>query len=280
MSTPNHRDNRSHRATRRYLTNLFVLMVLMTLIVTSASAKPVSPTDSKVVNAFSIWLDGPIQAAPGELLAYNITTDVTDLFGAQLELSFDPAVLQVVGTQVTPGSCPKPDFVHTNSVDNGVGSISYVVTSLSPTVPCDGGIVASFQFQVAPAAAAGSTPVQFDTDKTIMADINGDGIPVTAVDLSLEIVGTTAEFSGTPTEGRAPLTVNFTNLSSGDYDACTWNFGHGSGSSLCENQSHVYTAPGTYTVELTVSGPTGSDSETKVDYIVVPHWLSLPIILR
>ena len=138
--------------------------------------------------------------------------------------------------------------------------------------------MASFQFQVSPAAAVGSTQVQFDS--VITADSNGQEIPVTAVDLNLEIVGTIAEFSGTPTEGPAPLTVNFTNLSSGDYDACTWNFGHSSGSNLCENQSHVYTAPGTYTVELTVSGPSGSDSETKVDYIVVPHWLSLPIILR
>ena len=30
-------------------------------------------------------------------ISYNITSDVTGLFGAQLELSFDPAVLQVVG---------------------------------------------------------------------------------------------------------------------------------------------------------------------------------------
>ena len=66
MSTPNHRDNRSHRAIRRYLTILFVLMVLMTPIVTSASARPFVPADFEVVNGSSIWLDGPIQATPGD----------------------------------------------------------------------------------------------------------------------------------------------------------------------------------------------------------------------
>ncbi|MAW60608.1 MAG: hypothetical protein CMJ94_07210 [Planctomycetes bacterium] len=78
----------------------------------------------------------------------------------------------------------------------------------------------------------------------------------------------TAEFSGTPTAGFAPLTVSFSDLSSGSPDSWSWNFGDG-GSSSAQNPSHTYTSPGSYTVTLTASNANGSDSETKVDYIVV-----------
>jgi hypothetical protein len=161
-------------------------MILMVILVTSASAKPVNSVEIEVINASSIWLEGPILAIPGQTISYNITLDVTDLYGAQLELSFDPAVLQVAGTEVTPGSCPKPDFVVINSFDNSAGTVSYAATSLSDTVPCDGGVVASIQFQVSPTATVGTTQVQFDY--VLLSDIDGIEIPVTAVDLDLEIL--------------------------------------------------------------------------------------------
>ena len=260
---------------------LTLLLVLAAFIITSAAAQPGDPADFAAVDAASISLDGPIQAVPGEIISYDIITDAAGLFGAQLELKFDPLVLQVIGTQVTPGSCPIPDFVASNSVDNSAGTIAYAVTSLAPTLPCDGGIVASFQFQVAPTAVDGSTQLQFEN--VILADANGSEIPGTAVDLNLEIVaGINAAFSGTPTSGTAPLTVNFSNLSSGAYDTCAWTFGDSGTSSTCASQSHVYNNPGVYTVELTVSGLSGSDSETKTDYIVVSeyYWVSIPVIIR
>jgi PKD repeat protein len=78
----------------------------------------------------------------------------------------------------------------------------------------------------------------------------------------------TADFSGTPTSGDAPLTVDFTDLSSGSITSWSWSFGDG-GSSTSASPSYEYTSPGTYTVALTVIGPGGSDTETKVDYITI-----------
>lgn len=78
-----------------------------------------------------------------------------------------------------------------------------------------------------------------------------------------------AEFSGTPLQGIAPLTVGFTNLSTGDFTTCVWAFGDSGTSSSCDNPSHTYTNPGVYNVSLIVSGTLGSNIETKTDYITV-----------
>jgi PKD repeat protein len=77
-----------------------------------------------------------------------------------------------------------------------------------------------------------------------------------------------ADFVGTPRQGPAPLHVDFTDLSTGDITAWSWNFGD-LGTSNQQNPSHTYLNPGVYTVSLTVSGPGGVDTETKIDYIVV-----------
>jgi len=78
----------------------------------------------------------------------------------------------------------------------------------------------------------------------------------------------TAEFSASPTSGDAPLTVNFTDLSSGNTDNWSWDFGDG-GTSTAQNPSYTYSDPGVYTVTLTATNAYGSDVETKVDYINV-----------
>jgi PKD repeat protein len=77
----------------------------------------------------------------------------------------------------------------------------------------------------------------------------------------------TADFVGSPTSGMVPLTVNFTNLSTGAA-SLSWDFGD-SGTSTQQNPSHTYTSPGTYTVSLTATNAYGSDTETKTDYITV-----------
>lgn len=78
----------------------------------------------------------------------------------------------------------------------------------------------------------------------------------------------TANFSGTPTSGVAPLTVNFSDLSTGSPTSWSWAFGDG-GTSTAQNPSHAYAAAGTYNVTLTATNACGSDGETKNAYITV-----------
>ncbi|MBP6876235.1 MAG: S8 family serine peptidase [Candidatus Eisenbacteria bacterium] len=75
-----------------------------------------------------------------------------------------------------------------------------------------------------------------------------------------------AAFSGTPLSGNTPLTVVFTDQSSGSPTSWSWNFGDG-GTSTAQNPSHVYTSEGSFTVTLTATNACGSDGETKTNYI-------------
>jgi len=79
----------------------------------------------------------------------------------------------------------------------------------------------------------------------------------------------TADFSGTPLLGSAPLDVAFTDMS--DCDGClvwSWDFGD-TGTSPLPNPSHTYTGPGLYAVTLMVVNASGSDTKTVPNYITV-----------
>ena len=76
-----------------------------------------------------------------------------------------------------------------------------------------------------------------------------------------------AAFSLDRTAGNVPLTVNFSDLSTGQVTSWSWSFGDGGGSTI-RNPSHVYTLGGIFDVTLTVTGPGGSNSVTQLDRVV------------
>jgi PKD repeat protein len=80
----------------------------------------------------------------------------------------------------------------------------------------------------------------------------------------------TCDFTADITTGIFPLTVNFTDLSLDSVDTWSWDFGDG-GTSTVQHPEHIYQDPGLYTVSLTVTGPGGSDTHTKTDYITVNY---------
>ncbi|MFM7217992.1 MAG: PKD domain-containing protein, partial [Bacteroidota bacterium] len=83
------------------------------------------------------------------------------------------------------------------------------------------------------------------------------------------LLAQSADFTADRTSGCAGLlSVNFTDASTGSISSHLWSFGDG-GTSNLTSPSHTYTAAGTYTVSLTVSGPGGSDTETRSNFITV-----------
>lgn len=88
----------------------------------------------------------------------------------------------------------------------------------------------------------------------------------------------TASFTGYPTSGIAPLTVKFSNNSSG-YDTpfkYAWDFdSNGIVDSTLTNPSVLYTAPGIYSVKLTATDfDSDKNTLTRTNYITVCHSLA------
>lgn len=76
----------------------------------------------------------------------------------------------------------------------------------------------------------------------------------------------TASFDATPTSGTAPLTVAFTDTSTGEVESWEWDFGDGT-TSTEQNPSHTFTEPGVYAVTLKVSNESG-DSSAEIEITV------------
>lgn len=84
----------------------------------------------------------------------------------------------------------------------------------------------------------------------------------------VRIVEPDAAFATSRTEGCIPLTVNFVNLSTANEPIASylWEFGDGNISTLA-SPTHVYTAPGQYTVRLTIRTVSGCTNTEVLQYI-------------
>lgn len=88
----------------------------------------------------------------------------------------------------------------------------------------------------------------------------------------------TAAFSADDTTIIEGESITFTDSSSSTTLYWRWDFDNdGNIDSLEQNPTHQYTTPGLYTVNLTVTNPSGTDSEIKVDYITVDEAPAPPL---
>ncbi len=81
---------------------------------------------------------------------------------------------------------------------------------------------------------------------------------------------TVANFTTNTTSGAYPLTVQFTDTSTGNITSWNWDFNNdGVIDSTEQNPSYTFNTPGNYTIILTVSGPYNNNTITQNDYITV-----------
>ncbi|MCW5849001.1 MAG: hypothetical protein KIT87_02870 [Anaerolineae bacterium] len=134
------------------------------------------------------------EALVGEQFAVDLVIDqVVNLFGAEVVLTFDPNVVQVVdgapsqnGIQIIPGTFPdaRQGFVARNQVDNSIGRIHYSVTLLAPSLPVAGtGKLATVLFR---GQRLGETPLTFISTRFVSAA--AAAIPGEGIDGTLRIV--------------------------------------------------------------------------------------------
>ena len=134
-----------------------------------------------------------------------------------------------------------------------------LLSSISSTAPTNV-IVAADESGLAPGHYEGVVTVTSTADKDKTQEVLVSLNVAKAVD---------AEFSAAPRSGIAPLTVNYTNESTGNVATRLWDLGDGS-TSNANNLIHHYADHGVYDIALTVNGPSAtSDTNEKPSYIYV-----------
>lgn len=161
-----------------------------------------------------------VQVVAGQTVDVAVeVVDVQDLYGADVALSFDPAVVEVVdadptldGIQVGHGLFLDPGFVLFNLADNQVGALRMAITQMNPSLPKSGTgalVVVTLRGKLAGA----STPLTL-----IRAQLaRRDGIDIQSVPMSGQVAvvpeappGPTntpipTQGAGTPIPTRTPL---------------------------------------------------------------------------
>ncbi len=118
---------------------------------------------------------------------------VTNLYGADVQFEFIPAVIEGVGNLET-GTVPYPDFVIRNEINNTAGTIWYAVTQTNPREPFSGsGTMARIRVR---GKSAGVTNLRFTNSQ--LATRDGDVIPVNTSDAQITVGG------GAPTSTHTP----------------------------------------------------------------------------
>jgi len=177
--------------------------------------------------------------------------------------------------------CPRSDTNHiynnyfndnSMTIRNGIGNTYYTKKTAGTNIV--GGPYIGGNFWGKPDGTGFSnTAVDKNRDgisdspyKNITGSICSDNLPL--VVYKSGSIKPVAAFSASPTSGRAPLKVKFTDKSTGSPTKWKWDFGDGSKSFL-QNPTHKYSKEGKYTVTLKVTNAAGINTATKSKYITV-----------
>jgi len=135
------------------------------------------------------------QVVVGDTTTVDIRVEsVTGLHGAEVYLSFDPMLLEVVdddpdaeGVQIQPGTFLSPDFVSQNLVDHTTGEIEFSLSQLPPHGPVSGsGVLATITFQ---GKAVGTSALTFID--VVLSDDDGEAISAEVRDGDITVVSAT-----------------------------------------------------------------------------------------
>lgn len=138
---------------------------------------------------------------------------VSDLYGADVQLSFDPQVIEVVdadpstgGLQVQAGDFLAPGFLIRNTADNEAGTVWYAMTQLNPSQPKSGSgtlIIVTFRGK----KEGGSSEIVIES--ATLATRWGETIPLILENGRVQVVSAD-QAPPTPTTaptGKPPLTM-------------------------------------------------------------------------
>jgi hypothetical protein len=138
--------------------------------------------------------------------------DVANLYGVDIQLTFDPERFQVIdanpaqaGVQITPrADLLAPDFLIRRSADNSTGLIWYAASQLNPRPPVSGtGALFSFALQ-----ATNSGTATLDYQQFTLSTPDGEPIPAGATGACFEVLSATWRYFYIPVVRVEGLTVS------------------------------------------------------------------------
>ncbi len=226
----------------------------------------VTTVDTLALTGGSTAVELPFSASvqiggPGSNMVYFVVAELTSNAGNQT-----PSNLRI--THVTEASSTAEDGNYGNPLQleyalNTPSGTAYPPSTTTTSTPATTTVGGS-----SPGGPSGSTPPGDATTTTTApeppppgdGDPGGDGGPGTA--------GLGADFTALPVAGTVPLAVSFVDISDGAITSYAWDFGDGTTSSEA-NPDHAYVESGTFTVTLTVTGESATDTLTIEDFITV-----------
>lgn len=167
---------------KNYMTKISVLLALglLTLLGTSAA---LADTGARVYLR-------PASTESGLVAVEVMAENVTDLYGLELHLKYDPAVLEAQdgktdqeGLQVEPGTLlpVNQGFVVANQTNQAEGKVTYAITLLNPAPPVNGsGPIARLTFK-----PLQNTPSTINVEQAILVSVNLQTIPVQTTPLTV-----------------------------------------------------------------------------------------------
>jgi PKD repeat protein len=115
------------------------------------------------------------------------------------------------------------------------------------------------------------SPVNAGSFSNVVIFISNGGNSTNAL-VGTAAVVPVADFTAVPTSGTWPLVVAFTDNSTGTITNRSWDFGDsGTTNTTLTALSHTYVGSGTNTVRLTASGPVGTNTLARPNYIIVTN---------
>jgi PGF-pre-PGF domain-containing protein len=118
------------------------------------------------------------------------------------------------------------------------------------------------------------TPGNYTADLTVTNGILSDSMIKTIT--VIQPITPVANFISNSKIGSQPLSIAFTDTSTGSPTSWTWDFGDGD-TSTNQNPVHEYSNNGNYSVTLTVANGNGSNHIQKANYVrVLPYVITLP----
>ncbi|HXI85687.1 MAG TPA: PKD domain-containing protein [Verrucomicrobiae bacterium] len=244
------------------------------------SFKPVADATTKAYSTYNDMALGNNQTVTAQVMADNNHVIITYPTGAGVDLvnymQYDGQVVQtltndLVSPYITfrPTNCPASPFtitggramrcrIVTNTVAArvAVGLISNQTVTVNILNRVD---MLGISNIVASLSANQSTSFVQPIDWITLGLTNMGPVPPPVV-----------VFTGSPTNGPVPLTVTFTDTSTGSITNRFWTFGDGAQTNIqATSVQHIYNSIGTNTVQLIVTGLGAPATNTQTGYIVV-----------